>query len=326
MHTAYVAIIVLLKVTLHFRSAFAIRGEDVQALRGRLEVDNEDPTDDSDLEVKALDAPFPSFTQKELDDVLDNVLADEMEEEHDEDEESLASEEEEEEDDNTAFDISPEEIDAILDEIDEHNEKEAKDQDQADEACMFSSESEHLMDWLQVAKKSPSHGCQDFGPRFGRWGSVACPSLNDIITDVESGTKEATGGKSGTKPIVSSKFAIKVIDSIEHKMLHSLLSSMKGSRRDTFLVPTCRSLCFKVKGTVRYVQISPSILIRGASSEPWTRLFDLKGNHAWKNRRSNPKRDFVWKDTNFKRLFPQGLNIDQVMFPNSDGADRKSVV
>eukprot|EP00434_Breviolum_minutum_P000902 symbB.v1.2.000797.t1/scaffold44.1/size390916/10 len=86
------------------------------------------------------------------------------------------------------------------------------------------------MDWLQVAKKSPSHGCQDFGPRFGRWGKVACPSLNDIIGDVESGTKEATGGKSGTKPIVSSKFAIKVIDSIEHKMLHSLLSSMKGSR------------------------------------------------------------------------------------------------
>lgn len=84
----------------------------------------------------------------------------------------------------------------------------------------------------------------------------------DIIADVESGAKVASGGKSGTSPLRSSKFApcpvgwigdcyatdvflmttlkqgltdgdcqvVKLIDPIEHKMLHHLLHKLKGSR------------------------------------------------------------------------------------------------
>ncbi|CAK9015010.1 unnamed protein product [Durusdinium trenchii] len=71
---------------------------------------------------------------------------------------------------------------------------------------------------------------QDFGRRFGRWGAAACPDLKDIIADVESGAKVASGGKSGTSPLRSSKFVVKLIDPIEHKMLHHLLHKLKGSR------------------------------------------------------------------------------------------------
>ena len=127
------------------------------------------------------------------------------------------------------------------------------------------------MDWLKHCTnltKESNLPCQSCSSMFFRVFRLR----NDIIADVESGTKEATGGKSGTKPIVSSKFAetlaslpltdqqipshsqsvflflrvvvrrwpecpsvrmteaIKVIDNIEHKMLHKLLSFMKGSR------------------------------------------------------------------------------------------------
>lgn len=339
----FLTVISFFALALGLRTALALRGEDNQESHAlAVHVDPSDPSGDSeesDLESTVLETPEEL---ENLDDFLDGIMAD-LEEDEDEDELKWSPEEldeimkaqEQDNDDKLSGSekakteekldvLSPEEIEDLLSDVNVEvglEEEGDQDQDQDDEACTFSSDSENLMDWLRETKNSKTDGCQDFGPRFGRWGAQACPPLTSIIADLEAGTKEATGGKSGTKPIVSKRFAVKVIDNVEHKMLHKLLHSLKGSRRDSFLVPTCRSLCFKVSGKseLRYVQISPNILLRGEAKPYFTRLFDLKGNYAWRSRVADPIKDFVWKDTNFKHMFPSGLNLTQVMFPNGKG-------
>lgn len=341
--------IVLSFVTLALgvRTALALRGEDNQKSHAQLvvQVDPSDPSGDSDKsdeETTVMETP-EDLELESLDEFLDGIIADIEAEEEDEDEDELEwSPEELDEIMAKAKDnadklngsekvekpeeleiLSTEEIEDLLRDVNNEVglEEEEGDQDQDDEACTFHSDSDNLMDWLRETKNAKTEGCQDFGPRFGQWGAQACPSLTSIIEDLEAGTKEATGGKSGTKPIVSKRFAVKLIDDIEHKMLHKLLHSLKGSRRDSFLVPTCRSLCLKVSGKskLQYVQITPNILLRGDSKPYFTRLLDLKGNYAWRSRVADPIKDFVWKDTNFKHMFPNGLNLTQVMFPNGKG-------
>ncbi|CAE7177578.1 unnamed protein product, partial [Symbiodinium necroappetens] len=163
--------------------------------------------------------------------------------------------------------------------------EDAGDKDQDDKACTFNVTSARVADWLSASSGAPNSACQDFGPRFGSWGRRGCPkSLAEIVHDVQSGTSEAEGGKSGTKPLISARFVVKVIDKTEHKQLGRLLQKLRGSRRDTFLVPTCRSLVFNVDGTKHYLQVALNMRLQGAEEEPWQKLFDLKGNWAYFNR------------------------------------------
>ncbi|OLP76801.1 hypothetical protein AK812_SmicGene43213 [Symbiodinium microadriaticum] len=96
------------------------------------------------------------------------------------------------------------------------------------------------------------HCVEDFGPRFGSWGRRGCPkSLAEIVNDVHSGTSEAEGGKSGTKPLISARFVVKVIDKTEHKQLGRLLQKLRGSRQAT--LPTTASLPALIFRNVRHV-------------------------------------------------------------------------
>ncbi|CAJ1348369.1 unnamed protein product [Effrenium voratum] len=218
--------------------------------------------------------------------------------------------------------ITPEMVDQILAEIDKDDDiglevdwDWEEDGEQNDTACTFSTVATSLPEWLADLRNFDHSSCKDFGPRFGAWGKSACGSLPSIISDVLAESKEASGGKSGTKPLVSSRYVVKLMDEIEHNMLNKLLRELRGSRRLTLLAPTCRSLAFQVGSTTHYVQIAANLAMRGAQEELYSRIFDLKGNHLWKYRKADSKNDFVMKDVDFKATFPKGINISQVMLP-----------
>lgn len=290
----------------------ALRPHEISNRSAESPEDEDDDDEDSDPEDEGLDDLVESIMED-----LEDVKFEDVFPEKKREEEMIPVGE---------VKFTPQEIEEMLEHMPDLDEEEEEDvitdgdtdQDQPDDACLFSAKSENLLDWLRIAKHSPNHHCEDFGRRFGRWGAAACPDLKDIIADVESGAKVASGGKSGTSPLRSSKFVVKLIDPIEHKMLHHLLHKLKGSRRDTLLAPTCRSLSFKVGNAIKYVQVSPSILLHGAKSARWRRLFDLKGNYGWKNRVAGMKEQ-VWKDANFRHFLPAGLKILEVAFPKSGG-------
>jgi len=264
---------------------------------------------------------------------IDGIIADLRKEEGDEEEEDEdAAEDEAENKDEMDFkDLSDEDLEKYVDEVMQYidddeddaihsDEEDAGDKDQDDKACTFNVTSARVADWLSASSEAPNSACQDFGPRFGRWGRRGCPkSLAEIVDDVHSGTSEAEGGKSGTKPLVSARFVVKVIDKAEHKQLGRLLQKLRGSRRDTFLVPTCRSLLFNVDGTLHYLQVALNMRLRGAEEEPWQKLYDLKGNWAYFNRLASTQEQ-VWKDRNFKMNFSHGLYFEQVTLPGGQDA------
>merc|ERR1719446_237261 len=92
--------------------------------------------------------------------------------------------------------------------------------------------------------------CEDHGHLFGQWGSESCPkSLLDVTRELAGGGREAEGGKSGTKPLLTHSYVIKVIDFQEYTKLmellvdlhqHPLTETNSTYPGKTFLTPTCR--------------------------------------------------------------------------------------
>eukprot|EP00439_Symbiodinium_sp_Y106_P031375 s5331_g3.t1 len=305
----------------------------------------ESPRSSRSLQFERLHISWQEF--------IDGIIADLRKEEGDEEEED--EDEAENKDEMDFKDLSDEEqsfprsaeldLEKYVDEVmqyidDDEDEEDAGDKDQDDKACTFNVTSARVADWLSASSEAPNSACQeqvwdgtrsksrhgearDFGPRFGRWGRRGCPkSLAEIVDDVHSGTSEAEGGKLGFPSRVR-------LERAEHKQLGRLLQKLRGSRRDTFLVPTCRSLLFNVDGTLHYLQVALNMRLRGllpaslkfwtVQEEPWQKLYDLKGNWAYFNRLASTQEQ-VWKDRNFKMNFSHGLYFEQVTLPGGQDA------
>mmetsp|Transcript_126315 Transcript_126315/g.252385 ORF Transcript_126315/g.252385 Transcript_126315/m.252385 type:complete len:519 (-) Transcript_126315:73-1629(-) len=190
--------------------------------------------------------------------------------------------------------------------------------------CEIRATTDNILDWLEYAGKylESCNDCIDYGKAFGWWARSggACPaSWGAVATAVRQGTSRAEGGKSGAAVELTPEYVIKTIDDDEKRQLDSLfifLLRMETSDRNSFLIPTCRTV--RISGSNsdgRHMIVMPNSLLSHGDVSGRPLQFDLKGNFDYSGRRASFTATIL-KDANFHMLFPQGLDIVKVKFKN----------
>eukprot|EP00928_Gymnodinium_smaydae_P043421 TRINITY_DN29093_c0_g1_i1.p1 TRINITY_DN29093_c0_g1~~TRINITY_DN29093_c0_g1_i1.p1 ORF type:complete len:412 (+),score=50.91 TRINITY_DN29093_c0_g1_i1:166-1401(+) len=167
--------------------------------------------------------------------------------------------------------------------------------------------------------------CENHGAKWGEFGLKACnidiTQLCQFITEKgHHQGKELSGGASGNKPIRIADVIIKGLDATEFVQLARLMTSLDSMPiESSVLAPTCFLLDVSAftshDSQFPYVTVSANVGLQleglglGNPDNMVDKMYDLKGNYEWRNRKKTDADGSFGLDGNFKEDFPHGLIV-----------------